>query len=101
MRAKLAAGAAALLVAGLVVASGPARKAHAAGGPNLAVGRVASASSSHDVYGAANVNDGNEATYWESTNNAFPQWVQIDLGAITSPRSWVRPGTRSRAGQTS
>ena len=31
-----------------------------------------------------NANDGNQATYWESTNNAFPQWIQVDLGAAVS-----------------
>jgi hypothetical protein len=40
------------------------------------------AESSHsDVYPAGNANDGNQATYWESANNAFPQWLQVDLGA--------------------
>ena len=28
--------------------------------------------------------DGNADTYWESANGAFPQWVQVDLGAATS-----------------
>ena len=23
-------------------------------------------------------------SYWESTNNVFPQWIQVDLGASTS-----------------
>src|SRR5262249_39542277 len=49
---------------------------------------------------ATNVNDGNQASYWESTNNVFPQWVQVDLGAATSidqvilklPSGW---GTRT------
>src|SRR6185369_837318 len=35
-------------------------------------------------------------SYWESVNNAFPQWVQVDLGAVatisqvvlTLPASW-------------
>ncbi|WP_367129608.1 discoidin domain-containing protein [Saccharothrix sp. HUAS TT1] len=39
------------------------------------------ASSHADVYQAANVGDGNQATYWESANNAFPQWIRADLGA--------------------
>ena len=25
--------------------------------------------------------DGNPGSYWESANNAFPQWVQVDLGS--------------------
>ena len=26
-----------------------------------------------------NAVDGDANTYWESANNAFPQWVQVDL----------------------
>jgi len=52
----------------------------AAAPPNLAAGKPATASSTVDVYGAGNVTDGNASTYWESTNNQFPQWVQVDLG---------------------
>ncbi|HEY4020487.1 MAG TPA: discoidin domain-containing protein, partial [Pseudonocardiaceae bacterium] len=33
---------------------------------------------------SANVTDGNQDSYWESANNAFPQWVQVDLGAAQS-----------------
>ncbi|GAA3218606.1 discoidin domain-containing protein [Nonomuraea helvata] len=51
---------------------------------NLAAGKAATASSFTDVYTAANVTDGNQATYWESANNALPQWVQVDLGAGAS-----------------
>jgi len=40
-----------------------------------------SASSSNSPYNAGNVNDGNQGSYWESANNAFPQWIQADLGA--------------------
>jgi alpha-1,3-glucanase-like protein/CARDB protein/F5/8 type C domain-containing protein len=35
-------------------------------------------------YPASNVGDGNQATYWESTNNQFPQWIQADLGTTTN-----------------
>ncbi|MEU0298709.1 discoidin domain-containing protein [Streptomyces sp. NPDC006175] len=49
--------------------------------PNLAQGKPYSASGFADVYGAANAGDGNRDTYWESRNNAFPQWVQVDLGS--------------------
>ncbi|MBY8840483.1 discoidin domain-containing protein [Streptomyces sp. SP2-10] len=49
--------------------------------PNLALGRPFTESGHADVYGAANAGDGNRATYWESKNNAFPQWVQVDLGS--------------------
>jgi hypothetical protein len=40
-----------------------------------------SASSNNAPYNAQNAADGNQATYWESTNNVFPQWIQADLGA--------------------
>ncbi|WP_282577787.1 carbohydrate-binding protein [Paenibacillus mellifer] len=52
----------------------------AAGGSNLAAGKTAAESGHADVYAASNVTDGNAGTYWESTNNAFPGWVQVDLG---------------------
>ncbi|MEV0808380.1 discoidin domain-containing protein [Micromonospora sp. NPDC050200] len=42
------------------------------------------ASSFTQTYGPANANDGNPDTYWESANNAFPQWIQGDLGATVS-----------------
>ncbi|GAB3816797.1 hypothetical protein GCM10027605_66440 [Micromonospora zhanjiangensis] len=85
-----------LAAVGLAVAVAPAPPALAADGPsptagraadpstNLALGRTMTESGHADVYGAGNANDGNAATYWESTNNAFPQWIQADLGAATS-----------------
>ncbi|MGW1102484.1 discoidin domain-containing protein [Streptomyces sp. NPDC002540] len=48
---------------------------------NLASGRTLTASSHTEVYTEGNANDGNRATYWESRNNAFPQWIQADLGS--------------------
>ncbi|MFB7651047.1 MULTISPECIES: discoidin domain-containing protein [unclassified Streptomyces] len=48
---------------------------------NLAANRTLTASSSTGAYTAGNGNDGNKATYWESANNALPQWIQADLGA--------------------
>ncbi|GAA3471222.1 galactose-binding domain-containing protein [Nonomuraea roseola] len=65
-------------------------------GPNLAAGKQVSASSHTDVYPAGRANDGDQATYWESANNAFPQWIQVDLGSAVSvnevvlklPSSW-------------
>ncbi|GAB3429423.1 galactose-binding domain-containing protein [Flindersiella endophytica] len=62
----------------------PTAQANAAGGPNLAAGHSASASSSTAPYVAANLTDGNQATYWESTNNALPQSAQVDLGSSQS-----------------
>ncbi|MFF0231449.1 discoidin domain-containing protein [Micromonospora sp. NPDC005254] len=43
-----------------------------------------SASSYNQNYVAGNANDGNASTYWESANNAFPQWIQADLGATVN-----------------
>lgn len=77
MRALLAA---LTLVISVLVAPAPA----AAADIDLAAGRTAIASGHADVYRAANVTDGNQATYWESPNNAFPQWVQVDLGATAA-----------------
>ena len=50
----------------------------------LSAGKPATASSSNQTYVAGNVTDGNQASYWESANNAFPQWVQVDLGAAAT-----------------
>ncbi|MGC3860679.1 discoidin domain-containing protein [Micromonospora chersina] len=50
---------------------------------DLARGRPTTESSHTQSYGSGNVVDGNPDTYWESANNAFPQWVQVDLGAAT------------------
>jgi hypothetical protein len=47
---------------------------------NLAAGRPVSATSQVEVYGPGNVADGNAGTYWESSNNAFPQSLTVDLG---------------------
>ncbi|WP_436527403.1 discoidin domain-containing protein [Actinoplanes sp. HUAS TT8] len=76
-----------LLVAATAAASVVAALVHApaalAAGPNLAAGKTFSASSYTDVYPAGNAGDGNANTYWESNNNAFPQWLQVDLGTAT------------------
>jgi hypothetical protein len=50
-------------------------------GGNLSQGRPATASSTVQVYTAANAVDGNADTYWESASNAFPQSLTVDLGA--------------------
>ncbi|MEV0213568.1 discoidin domain-containing protein [Micromonospora sp. NPDC050695] len=42
------------------------------------------ASSYNQNYVAGNANDGSASTYWESANNAFPQWIQADLGATVN-----------------
>ncbi|WP_326570964.1 discoidin domain-containing protein [Actinacidiphila glaucinigra] len=73
-----------VIAAGLVLLGQSALPAAAAGGPNLAAGAPATASSSHAEYGVANITDGNQNTYWQSAGSSFPQWVQVDLGGSTS-----------------
>nr|BAF56208.1 putative glycosidase [Paenibacillus sp. KSM-M86] len=51
---------------------------------NLASGKTMTGSSFNAPYGAGNANDGDGLTYWESANNAFPQWIQVDLGTVAS-----------------
>ncbi|GAA0565220.1 discoidin domain-containing protein [Paractinoplanes ferrugineus] len=47
---------------------------------DLARGRSTTASGYVQNYAPGNTVDGDADTYWESANNAFPQWVQVDLG---------------------
>jgi CARDB/F5/8 type C domain len=69
----------------------------AAGGPNLATGKAASASSTDGKYAAGNLNDGNQNSYWQSSGSALPQWAQINLGSskridqvqLKVPSSWT------------
>lgn len=79
------------------------------GSTNLAAGRPTSESSHTDVYPSSNVTDGNQGSYWESANNAFPQWVQVDLGSsqpvgrvvLQLPAGWgARDETLSLLGST-
>jgi F5/8 type C domain/Pectate lyase superfamily protein/Abnormal spindle-like microcephaly-assoc'd, ASPM-SPD-2-Hydin len=51
---------------------------------NLALNHPVTASGYTQNYVPANAVDGNTSTYWESTDNAFPQWFQVDLGSVTS-----------------
>ncbi|MEY9936921.1 choice-of-anchor D domain-containing protein [Streptacidiphilus sp. MAP5-52] len=51
---------------------------------NLALNTATSESSNTQNYVSSNVTDGNQATYWESANGSFPQWVQADLGSAQS-----------------
>jgi hypothetical protein len=63
---------------------------------DLAAGKPTGESSHTDVYPSGNVTDNDQNSYWESANNAFPQWVQVDLGSAQSasrivlqlPASW-------------
>jgi len=54
------------------------------GNTNLALNKPTSASGTTQNYGPGNAVDGNTSSYWESTDNAFPQWFQVDLGASAS-----------------
>jgi F5/8 type C domain/CARDB/Pectate lyase superfamily protein len=67
----------------MVATFGWAGVAHAATG-NLAQGRPTQESGHADVYGSGNAVDGNQGSYWESPNNAFPQWLQVDLGSAVA-----------------
>jgi F5/8 type C domain/Pectate lyase superfamily protein/Abnormal spindle-like microcephaly-assoc'd, ASPM-SPD-2-Hydin len=55
-----------------------------AGSVNLALNQPTSASGYTQTYVPANAVDGNTSSYWESTDNAFPQWLQVDLGTAKS-----------------
>ena len=48
---------------------------------NLALNKPATASGTTQNYVPSNAVDGNTSSYWESTDNAFPQWLQVDLGS--------------------
>jgi hypothetical protein len=76
---------------------------------NLAAGKVTSQSSNTQNLTSSAVTDGNQSSYWESANNAFPQWVQVDLGSAQSagrvvlqlPTTWgARNETLSLLGST-
>jgi hypothetical protein len=70
---------------------------------NLAFNKPATASGYTQSYVPANAVDGNTSSYWESTDNAFPQWLQVDLGSAATvgrivldlppPTAW---GTRTQ-----
>jgi parallel beta-helix repeat protein len=70
-------------------------------GTNIARGKPATASGSQGGFPPSNAVDGDANTYWESTNNAFPQTLTVDLGTPTAinsvnlklPASW---GTRTQ-----
>ncbi|MFF4501457.1 discoidin domain-containing protein [Streptomyces sp. NPDC001401] len=56
---------------------------------NLAKGRQATATGSQDVYTPGKAVDSDANTYWESTNNAFPQSWTVDLGSAQAVRRLV------------
>lgn len=74
---------AAALTATLLLLGLPALSASAAGGPDLAAGKPARASSAKSAHSAAQVTDGDPGSYWESASSDLPQWVQVDLGRAT------------------
>ncbi|MEE6259088.1 CARDB domain-containing protein [Plantactinospora sonchi] len=51
---------------------------------NLAQGRPTQASGHADVYAPSRAVDGDQASYWEGVNHAFPNWLQVDLGSSVS-----------------
>jgi Pectate lyase superfamily protein/F5/8 type C domain/Abnormal spindle-like microcephaly-assoc'd, ASPM-SPD-2-Hydin len=56
----------------------------AAANTNLALNHPATSSGYTQTYAPGNAVDGDTNSYWESTDNAFPQWFQVDLGAAHS-----------------
>ncbi|MFF0314131.1 CARDB domain-containing protein [Micromonospora sp. NPDC005252] len=70
--------------AGAARPAAPASSAFAPAATNLAQGRPTQESGHADVYDSSKVVDGNAGSYWESLNNSFPQWVQVDLGSSQS-----------------
>lgn len=61
------------------------------------------------MYPSSNVTDSDQGSYWESANNTFPQWVQVDLGSARSasrvvlqlPATWgARSQTLTLSGST-
>jgi hypothetical protein len=76
---------------------------------DLAAGKAVTASSVNGPYAAANAVDTSTGSYWESANNAFPQWIQVDLGSavpvgrtvLRLPPSWgARTQTLAISGST-
>ncbi|WP_329179589.1 discoidin domain-containing protein [Streptomyces sp. NBC_01477] len=59
------------------------------GTTDLALHKPTSESGHTQSYGSGNVVDGDQNTYWESVNNAFPQWIQVDLGSTTTVKRIV------------
>jgi len=54
---------------------------------NLAAGKPTAESGHTQNYSSAHLTDGDQSSYWESPNNAFPQWVQVDLGQASTVES--------------
>ncbi len=56
---------------------------------DLALRRSATASGQTQGYAPGNAVDGDARSYWESPNNSFPQWIQVDLGKSQPVRRLV------------
>ncbi|BAJ30851.1 hypothetical protein KSE_50730 [Kitasatospora setae KM-6054] len=56
---------------------------------DLALGRPTAESGHTQGYGSGNAVDGDPNSYWESVNNAFPQWLRTDLGSVLPVRRIV------------
>jgi hypothetical protein len=71
---------------------------------DLAAGKPAFASSSTPSHPPAAAADQNPATYWQSAADAFPQWLQVDLGSAltvsTTEMSLPPSGGRTADTQT-
>ena len=67
---------------------------------NLALNRPISASSYTQTYVAANADDGNTSTYWESTDGAWPSTLTVDLGSTQTLGDTVIDLPPSSAWQT-
>ncbi|MEU0098747.1 CARDB domain-containing protein [Streptomyces sp. NPDC006267] len=76
-----------LLIAGMVSVGLLPVAASAAEATDLARGKPVAASGSHGEYPAANANDGNITSYWES--NGLPSDLTVGLGADADLRSVV------------
>lgn len=62
-----------LVLAGLVPTS-------ASAAATAVLTKTLTAGSALGEYPVGNAGDGNQNSYWESSNNAFPQWIRADLG---------------------
>jgi len=67
---------------------------------NLALNQPISASSYTQSYVAANANDGNTSTYWESVDGTWPSTITVDLGSTQTLGDTVIDLPPSSAWQT-
>ncbi len=56
---------------------------------NVALYKTVTDTGHSQTYVAANTVDGDQNSYWESTNNAFPQSLTLDLGSSTATKRLV------------